>query len=555
MSHIFISYSTKDKFYALRLADFLRKKRFNVWIDRYKIEAGTNWWHEIVKGVKNCAAFVVLMTPDSEKSPWVQREVFLALSEEKKIFPILLKGNNWDIFVLHQFVTVFDEKLPEDEFLIPLGKVVRQQPESGEIYTVKPEHLALNPVTVNDYSAIEQAKHALENDNTSAALDLLGQAMVSDRETNIVESESLEQVLLNKIAREKLYKVILLMVAANEGHDIIRNALHFYHKYFAGYDPENLLERFSNSVPFTEKTMPPLSSEQQRIFDTINNPNTKPYERLKVGNRLAEVGDPRRGVGVDEDGLPDFDWVKIAAGEFIYQNNQRITLPKFHIAKYPVTYQQFQVFINAQDGYKNDYWWRGFGKHIQKASKEKAKYSNHPIREVNWYEAVAFCHWLSYRLTNKTFSIETMLSWPIRLPTGQEWERAARGTDGRRYPWGNEYIPNYTNCASIVKIISDFNDIHYLIEETTPVGVFPHGASPDGVLDMIGNIWEWTLSTNFPKGNVGGIYDGDYEGACCGGSFNYLGSQINVMKRLWLPLARRAEDIGFRVACFRDICS
>lgn len=99
----------------------------------------------------------------------------------------------------------------------------------------------------------------------------------------------------------------------------------------------------------------------------------------------------------------------------------------------------------------------------------------HPIDGVAWEMANRFCHWLSDR---------TALS--IRLPTETEWERAARGGDEREYPWGNMYEPGRANLADIGR------------GGTTPVGSFPAGASPFGVLDLAGNVDEWTVTPYAP---------------------------------------------------------
>jgi formylglycine-generating enzyme required for sulfatase activity len=96
---------------------------------------------------------------------------------------------------------------------------------------------------------------------------------------------------------------------------------------------------------------------------------------------------------------------------------------------------------------------------------------NRPVVGVSWYEAMAFASWLA-----------AQLDIPIQLPTEAEWEKAARGNDGRIYPWGDEWDPERANTRE-----TD-------IGQTSTVGIFPAGASPYGCLDMSGNVWEWTLS-------------------------------------------------------------
>jgi formylglycine-generating enzyme required for sulfatase activity len=100
---------------------------------------------------------------------------------------------------------------------------------------------------------------------------------------------------------------------------------------------------------------------------------------------------------------------------------------------------------------------------------------------VSWYDAIAFCRWLSWQLGGE-YALDSINKWAVRLPTEFEWERAARGTDGREYPYegkfdaakGNTYATN--------------------IGQTSAVGIFPNGAAPEGMLDMSGNVWDWCLT-------------------------------------------------------------
>ena len=114
----------------------------------------------------------------------------------------------------------------------------------------------------------------------------------------------------------------------------------------------------------------------------------------------------------------------------------------------------------------------------QDASVDQAfKYANHPRERVSWYDAVAFCRWLSDKLGTE-----------VSLPSEQQWEKVARGWDGRVYPWGNEYIPGYANINETVGNSGPNN-----LQMTSAVGMYPQGASPSPyhVMDMSGNVWEW----------------------------------------------------------------
>ncbi len=219
----------------------------------------------------------------------------------------------------------------------------------------------------------------------------------------------------------------------------------------------------------------------------INDLMLSPHQRAAAAHELAKMGDPRPGVGLTPSGLPDIDWVEIPGGEFIFQENDRITLPAFYIARYPITVQQFQAFIDDPTGYGNDAWWDGLAHREPRPYRAQWPTANHPRDHVSWYQAIAFGRWLTDRLGYRS---------SITLPTEKQWEKAARGTDGRTYPWGNVYISGYANIDETFKDPSvGITPVgEYFIGQTTPVGIYPQGASPYGVLDMSGNVWEWCLT-------------------------------------------------------------
>lgn len=180
-----------------------------------------------------------------------------------------------------------------------------------------------------------------------------------------------------------------------------------------------------------------------------------------------------------------FGWCQVPAGEFIYgedDTQQTLTLPTFSMAKYPITYSQFQVFVDDKEGFKDSRWWRGLAiDQSNEYSNSISKIVNHPRDNVSWYDAIAFCRWLSWRVGGG-YDINQIATWAVRLPTEFEWEKAARGTDGRTYPWGNSFDKNKSNTKESG------------LSKATPVTQYPNGASLYGVVDMSGNVWEWCLT-------------------------------------------------------------
>jgi len=122
------------------------------------------------------------------------------------------------------------------------------------------------------------------------------------------------------------------------------------------------------------------------------------------------------------------------------------------------------------------------------------KFSNHPRENVSWVDAVAFCRWLTEKATACPELLPKALrgqaKCEITLPTEWQWEKAARGQDGREYPYKGPFDAAKGNTWDTG------------IRRTSAVGIFPNGASPYGVLDMIGNVWEWCLNEDYNPANL-----------------------------------------------------
>jgi len=179
------------------------------------------------------------------------------------------------------------------------------------------------------------------------------------------------------------------------------------------------------------------------------------------------------------------EMVRIPGGVFLMgsadspedeQPQHRVDVGEFLIDRTPVTNAQFAEFLSAKGTQAADgQTWYDIDDNDSRIHLRVGNWTpdagseNHPVVEASWYGAVAYCAWLGKR-----------------LPTEAEWEKAARGTDGRKYPWGNE-MPD----KSRAHFGAGWNDLR-------PVGGLPRGASPYGILDLAGNGWEWVSSAYFP---------------------------------------------------------
>lgn len=276
---------------------------------------------------------------------------------------------------------------------------------------------------------------------------------------------------------------------------------------------------------------PPYSPAVQALVEAILDPAITPPRRLEVGDDLAALGDPRPGVGLRADGLPDIAWVEITRGSFVYQDGEPRELPTYWMARYPVTNAQYHAFID-DDGYKNRRWWSDLKKPEPRLS--QLTRSQRPRTDVDWYETVAFTRWLSARLE--------LPEGALRLPTELEWEKAARGKKGLIYPWGNAYKPGFANV----------DETHgkpkgrWYLKQTTAVGLYPHGRSPYGVEDLSGTVWEWCLNQYDDLAAIGPD-NGSASRALRGGSWRDNPDRARTSSRLGLLPLKRDVFRGFRL--------
>ena len=260
-------------------------------------------------------------------------------------------------------------------------------------------------------------------------------------------------------------------------------------------------EGYDNEKPPHEVTLPqyymaryPVTGHiilwervQEHMVALLRQSKLTTVERAKAGNTLAELGDPR--FRADAWYLPNeplLGFVEIPGGPFRmgsqegYDNEKpphEVTLPQYYMARYPVTVAEFKAFVDHKDFTLQD----------------PERTPNHPVVNITWNEALAYCEWLTEQLRNSEETPEPLATllkigegqgppWVITLPSEAEWEKAALGMDDRKYPWGQEPDPNKANYGD--------TGIH----TTSAVGCFAGGESPYGVEDMSGNVLEWTRS-------------------------------------------------------------
>ena len=263
--------------------------------------------------------------------------------------------------------------------------------------------------------------------------------------------------------------------------------------------------------------------------------------------------------------------VYVPAGEFLMGSadadteatddqkpQHRVYLDAFWIDRTEVTNAMFARFV-TETGHKTDaenlgqswalnvttkQWGQTTGadwQHPRGPGSDTKGLEQHPVVHVSWNDALAYCRWAGRR-----------------LPTEAEWEKAAHGTDGRKYPWGNQDVTS--NLLNFADRNLDLSGADKSVDDgyqlTAPVGTYLAGASPHGALDMAGNVWEWVADrynekyyANSPTENPQGPDSGDRR-VRRGGSWNANHRNVRAAVRFWIFPGDSAGDIGLR--CVRS---
>ena len=350
------------------------------------------------------------------------------------------------------------------------------------------------------------------------AMRLLGGLLRQQGEAKI---EGLFQAILGKLgARPKLAdQVRCVALLGSMTRDLSRME----------YEPK---------TPDYERTV----KEVMGIFETGEAEKIEIGKRIEAADLLGQVGDPRLEA---DPRLEKDNWVIIPAGTVHMGAQSRsnkgrnydpealddespvheVMLRPFRIGRFPVTVQEFGAFV-ADGGYAaQKHWVEGYGKFEKPENWDRQKqYPNRPVVGVSWFEAAAYCAWAGGR-----------------LPGEAEWERAARGPENSRYPWGNE-PPLDASRANYGMAVG----------HPTPVGMFPSGNTSEGLCDMLGNVWEWCdywygLYDSGTQNNPPGPKKEDYK-VMRGGSWGGDPQYARVSLRLRGEPAFRSLNVGFRCA-------
>ncbi len=338
-----------------------------------------------------------------------------------------------------------------------------------------------------------------------------------------------------------LYVGLVSLDRTDEGNQIVETILKF--------DGEHKFQHYRFCLLGSNALRDMLSFKRSPEVVELSRQNLKgvivshedPKICLKAGEILGVFGDDR---------YTDFEMVEIPAGEFIRGSERsgifgreapmrKINLDAFSIGKYQVTNREFKEFVDSGGYTQGDVWLPEGWDFITSEKITEPLYwrdrkwngLNFPVVGVSWYEGEAFCRWLS-----ETKGLK------FRLPTEAEWEKASRGTDGRLWPWGNEFNKKLCNSGELE------------LNRTSPVGIFTGDESPYGCVDMAGNVWEWCRDwyesdyyQDSPDKNPSGPKNG-VRRVVRGGCWFHDGVNCRCVFRRYGRPAIRHDDIGFRLA-------
>ncbi|MBL8161773.1 MAG: SUMF1/EgtB/PvdO family nonheme iron enzyme [Anaerolineae bacterium] len=514
MLDVFVSYSRRNLGFVQLLVNALKKGNKALWFDQIKeplegIAPGTRFWEEIAYGIENSDNFLFVATPQSVASAYCHAEIAHARYHLRRIVMVLYCGENG-----------------EGDTWRDIDAAIKAIPDDSELpRNIMSPVLSLKMLASENWLELSKIQYVMFSDS----------------------------IQFEQSSRE-LIRALDIDLAWIKLHSQLRQAAVLWAKSNFSYGYLWSAERLKPVYEMLERRKPELDPlvldfirpESEHLLAELEHLDIGHHRRSAIGNRLEAIGDTREGVGLRVDGLPDIKWVPVPAGKielkdyYDGKNLGEFDVSPFYIAQYPITYSQFQVFLDASDGFDIDEWWQVVIEKYrkQRMNEQSNKFDNHPRDSVSWYQAVAFCRWLTAKLPRDAWPSDDVPignDWIIRLPTEWEWQHVA--TCGQKdfvYPWGKEWDGRRTNTNESG------------LEQSTAVGVYPHGASPCKALDMSGNVWEWCLNEFDNPANT--YLGGNARRTLRGGSYYYLKtSACSDYRGFYLPYGAR-EFFGFRVA-------
>jgi formylglycine-generating enzyme required for sulfatase activity len=439
----FISYSRVNKDFALKLAGELKSAGFSVWLDQLDIPTGSRWDNELERALEECQIFLLILTPAAIASENVKDEIGYAIDNRKRILPILLEDCNMPLR-LRRFQYVDFTALSYDEGV----EKSKQQLSS-----------LINEVTV----PARQISGELQAEKKQSAKEAAARIVML--RTGLDQFESGENIVVKASALLTQGKQFFQNKDWLEAAEIFRQVL-------------TLIPDHADSKNLLSKAEAQIIQERESVRTEIEKSNKPDGEKLplkeSVQERPKHVGQTqtrlsRKAIGIgslvllvligvistivwlagnNSSSITSIGMVQIPSGSYTLGVDTVVQIEGFWIDRYEVTNSRYAKFIGENGNESPVYWTVG---DIPAGLRE------HPVAQITWDQAKDYCAWAGKR-----------------LPTEAEWEVAARGPFGWKYPWGNN--PDLVRQET---------------QSTLPVVSNPANRSYYGAYYMSGNVWEW----------------------------------------------------------------
>ena len=552
---VFISYRRTDVYTALAVYENLKNQGYDVFFDYRSISSG-DFEQVITSNVRARAHFLLILTPTtldrcSEPGDWVRQEIELAIDEKRNIVPLFFKGFRFGSPAVHEKLTgklanlsrynglnvhedYFEEAMQRvrTQFLSkPLDTVLH--PVSTDVQkVVVEEQIAADEAIKQREEIKEPLKQVEEKPDEKAILEKLKSQAIQyelmgdfwDAQQTYYKIKKLDpsfpriDMKIREMERELQPKPAPAVAAASVPRSApiqqrksvswkpvaaIAGALAVVALLFWG--GINLVKNLSSSTPEPTRT--------SQAVATKTSVSTTPALGIgstmtgKDGMTLLYIPSGNFQMG-SNDGNVDEKPIRIVFVDAYYIDKTEITIAMYILCVAEGTCVA-PTFIRSNT--REDYY-------------ENPKYHNYPVLYVTWFDANAYCEWVGRRLATET-----------------EWEKAARGTDKRVYPWGNNINQTFANYGNSVN-------------DTSLVGEYPAGASFYGALDMGGNVWEWVYDwyTAYPGSMPSNIENNPFYGTLYrvlrGGSWHDSDAYIRSSTRNIGTPTTVGNAIGFRCA-------
>ena len=497
MSDIFFSYSRKDSKFVDGLIEKLQAKGVDIWVDRGQILAGESWRRSIVEAIRECQVFIIVLSPDSVKSENVTKELTLAEQYDKRVLPLVARDVQIPPALDYQLAGLHYQTFAEGDYEDNFESLVKALIATGIPVKTTP----------------------------------------SDSEISLpIDEEPIQRISATSPSKLNSLRQIPIWLWAGGGIVILIGLIIGLFSIFGNNQKPNPTATEEVAIIDEILTETPTLTPTNIPTDTLE-PTESPT--LAPSEVIPPTLTPYPPLIQDDFGI---SMVLVPEGSFMMGSTEgdpdekpvvEVVLESFYIDQFEVTNASYKECVDLGICSRP----LQFDSQTRLQYYGANEYANFPVIYVTWEDANVYCEWRG-----------------ARLPTEAEWEKAARGPDGWKYPWGNEFEEGRANyCGGAVFCPSEPNDG---FKGTAPVDAFESGISPYGAYQMAGNVNEWVADW-YDKNYYRSLEDGaenptgpaqGQERSIRGGSFGLNAEKLRTTNRGFGNPFNASEYDGFRCA-------